>query len=41
MGGAISKEKNFGESANKISTVKHKENDPSFQKQQDSAAPSR
>ena len=40
MGSATSKGKNFGESINKISTIRYKRNNPSFQKQQDSAVPS-
>ena len=41
MGSATSKGKNSGESANKISAVKCKGNNPFFQKQQDPVAPSR
>ena len=40
MGSTTSKEKNSGKSANKINAIKHKRNDPFFQKQQDPAAPS-
>ena len=40
MGSTTSKGKNSGKSANKINAIKHKRNDPSFQKQQDPAAPS-